>query len=310
MPSVISINDISIDKINKILENASKYKIDIKNNCTLPSDRKTNDSLKSFNIGILFFEPSTRTMMSFQTAINRCNGHFIQYYEDYSSVKKGESFHDTIKTFEQYCDLLIIRHPDYNIFNTISEYTNVPLINAGDGSTEHPSQALLDLFTIKDHHKDILKSILFVGDLKHSRTVNSLIKLLRKTYSELQYYFLSPELLRYDDNSLRNFKIVSSYDDCVRDVDVIYMTRVQYERFTNINKTKSYWETEINKITMTPQVMKKMKPNSILMHPLPRNEELSILCDNDPRSKYFQQMENGVYVRMALLNYCLNDLKI
>lgn len=305
MPSVVSIDDLSIDNINKILKNANEYKLNIKNSCILPRDKAINDSLKSFNIGILFFEPSTRTMMSFQSAINRCNGHFIQYYQDYSSVKKGESFHDTIKTFEQYCDLLIIRHPEYNIFTSISEYTNVPLINAGNGSSEHPSQALLDLFTIKDHYKDNLKSILFVGDLKHSRTVNSLIKLLHKTYSELKYYFLSPELLRYDNNS----KIVSSYDDCIRDVDVVYITRIQYERFTDINKTKSYWETEINKITMTPEVMKKMKPTSILMHPLPRNEELSILCDKDPRSKYFQQMENGVYVRMALLNYCLNDVK-
>ena len=310
MPSVISIDDISIDKINKIFKIASKYKLNIKNSRILPRDRKNNDSLKPFNIGILFFEPSTRTMMSFQSAINRCNGKFIQYYEDRSSVKKGESFHDTIKTFEQYCDLLIIRHPEHNIFSAISEYTNIPLINAGDGSSEHPSQALLDLFTIKDHYKDNLKSILFVGDLKHSRTVKSLIKLLCKTYGELKYYLLSPELLRYDNNSLKNSTIVSSYDDCISDVDVVYMTRVQYERFSDINKTKSYWQTEINKITMTPDVMKNMKPISILMHPLPRNEELSILCDKDPRSKYFQQMENGVYVRMALLNYCLNDVKI
>ena len=163
---------------------------------------------------------------------------------------------------------------------------------------------------MKEHHKDNLNSILFVGDLKHSRTVNSLIKLLQKTYSELKYYFLSPELLGYGDSSLQNVKIVSSYDDCISDIDVVYMTRVQYERFTDIDKTKSYWETEINKITMTPQVMKKMKSTSILMHPLPRNDELSILCDNDSRSKYFQQMENGVYVRMALLNYCLNHVEI
>lgn len=299
MPNVISINDISIDKVINILNDAYQYKIK-------KSIKHTNNSLEPYNIGILFFEPSTRTMMSFQSAINRCNGKFIQYFEDSSSEKKGESFHDTIKTFEQYCDLLIIRHPDHNIFKNILKYTSIPLINAGDGSTEHPSQALLDLFTIQEHYNDKdFKSILFVGDLKHSRTINSLIKLLKQIYPELKYYFLSPELLHYDE-LLENSTVISSYDDCIYNIDVIYMTRIQYERF-NTDKSKEYWQNEIKKIEMTPEQMNKMKPTSILMHPLPRNEELSVLCDSNSRSKYFQQMENGVYVRMALLNYCLND---
>lgn len=294
MPNVISINDISMENIEKILNNAHQYKM------------KNDTSLKPSTVALLFFEPSTRTTMSFQTAIQKCNGKFIQYYPESSSQKKGESLRDTIKTLEQYCDLLIIRHPERSIFEEIISYTSLPLINAGNGSKEHPSQALLDLFTIQEHYKDKnFQSILFVGDLKHSRTVHSLIKLLSQIYPTLQYYFLSPESLRYDD-ALKNSTVISNYDECIYNIDVVYMTRIQYERF-HATESKKYWQDQIKNIEMTPTQMNKMKITSILMHPFPRNEELSIQCDCNIRSKYFQQMKNGVYVRMALLHYCLNN---
>ena len=161
MYSLISIDDITKDNIDIIFKLATKYKV-INKNSRMRPNQKTNSTLKPFNIGIMFFEPSTRTFCSFQSAINRCGGTFITYIHENSSSKKGESLRDTIKTMEAYCDLLIIRHPEKNIFDSIKTFTNVPLVNAGDGSGEHPSQALLDLYTIDTHFDRKLSSILFV----------------------------------------------------------------------------------------------------------------------------------------------------
>ena len=308
MPSLVSINDISNDKIEKLFKLATKYKSILKNS-RMAANQKTNSTLKPYNIGIMFFEPSTRTFCSFQTAVNRCGGNYITYNHEYSSSKKGESLRDTIKTMEAYCDLLVIRHPEKGIFEDIKTYTSVPLINAGDGSGEHPTQALLDLYTINTHFDKKLYSILFVGDLKNSRTVHSLVKLLVSFYKDINIYLLSIDGLEFDITEFKQYSIknVTSYDDCIDFIDVVYMTRVQVER---LNTHDPNIVSKYKSISMTPEVMKKMKNISILMHPLPRNFEINPVCDNDHRAKYFQQAENGVYVRMALLNYCLNELLI
>jgi aspartate carbamoyltransferase len=306
MHSFISIDDITKDNIQIIFKLATKYKV-INKNSRMRPNQKTNSTLKPFNIGIMFFEPSTRTFCSFQSAINRCGGTFITYIHENSSSKKGESLRDTIKTMEAYCDLLIIRHPEKNIFDNIKTFTNVPLVNAGDGSGEHPSQALLDLYTIDTHFDRKLSSILFVGDLKNSRTVHSLIKLVNRYYDEnIKIYFLEINGLEFDETVFvkkDNFKHVKCYDDCISFVDVVYMTRIQVER---LDQTDPNIIAKYKDITMTPEVMAKMKNISIVLHPLPRNYEMNPICDNDHRAKYFQNVENGVYVRMGLLNYCLN----
>jgi aspartate carbamoyltransferase len=315
MPSLISIDDISNDKVISLFRVAKKYRAILKNSRAAPRDKALNSSLKSFNIGILFFEESTRTKMSFETAINRCSGNYINFNQQQSSSKKGEVLSDTLKTIERYCDLFVIRHPTPNIMRSIQEYINIPIINAGDGTGEHPTQALLDLFTIQSHFNDDVKSILFVGDLKGSRPVHSLVKLLVRFYKKNIKIFLLelPDFeLDITGFSPEIFTKVSSYDECISEVDVVYMTRLQVERYKdkidNNIFNESLIETKYYKpLYMNPSIMYKMKPVSILMHPLPRNNEISPLCDADPRSKYFQQVENGVYVRMALLNYCLND---
>ena len=306
MNHIISVNDIPKDKLLRIFKTAKKYKFIHKNSRESEREKPSNTTLRPYNIGLLFFEPSTRTLCSFQTAVNRCDGKFITFQDEYSSSKKGETLYDTIKTMETYCDLLVIRHPQKNIFSSIKDYSKIPVINAGDGDGEHPTQAYLDLFTINSHFEGSLHKILFVGDLKHSRTCHSLIKLLKIFFPNLIYYFLEIEGLEFDNSYFKidedKIKHVNSYNSCIREVDVVYMTRIQVERF---NQEDPNVFEKYRSFTMNPEVMKNMKPISILMHPLPRNNEIHPLCDKDPRSMYFTQVENGVYVRMALLNYCL-----
>jgi aspartate carbamoyltransferase len=306
MHSLISIDDITKDNIDIIFKLATKYKV-INKNSRMRPNQKTNSTLKPYNIGIMFFEPSTRTFCSFQSAINRCGGSFITYIHENSSSKKGESLRDTVKTMEAYCDLLIIRHPEKNIFDSIKTFTHVPLVNAGDGSGEHPTQSLIDLYTINSHFDRKLSSILFVGDLKNNRCVHSLIKLINRYYDNIKIFFLEIDGLEFDDSIIvkkDNFKRVKTYDDCISFVDVVYITRIQLER---LDQNDPNIITKYKNVTMTPEVMTKMKNISIVLHPLPRNYEINPICDNDPRAKYFQNVQNGVFVRMGILNYCMNE---
>ena len=306
MHSLISIDDITKDNIDIIFKLATKYKV-INKNSRMRPNQKTNSTLKPYNIGIMFFEPSTRTFCSFQSAINRCGGSFITYIHENSSSKKGESLRDTVKTMEAYCDLLIIRHPEKNIFDSIKTFTQVPLVNAGDGSGEHPTQSLIDLYTINSHFDRKLSSILFVGDLKNNRCVHSLIKLINRYYDNIKIFFLEIDGLEFDDSIIvkkDNFKRVKTYDDCISFVDVVYITRIQLER---LDQNDPNIITKYKNVTMTPEVMTKMKNISIVLHPLPRNYEINPICDNDPRAKYFQNVQNGVFVRMGILNYCMNE---
>lgn len=252
----------------------------------------------------LFYEPSTRTSSSFQAAMLRLGGRCISINEvHYSSVTKGESLPDTIRTMESYCDLTVLRHPEKGAAELAARYARKPLINAGDGVGEHPTQALLDIYTIKDELKrlDGLK-VAMMGDLKYGRTVHSLTRLL--SLYDTEFYFVSPEQLQMPDYILDEVRASGHRFDVLRDVhgiigeiDVLYMTRVQKERFED----PAEYEKLGNVYVVDPALMARAKQDMILMHPLPRVYEIAMEVDDDPRAAYFRQMENGMYIRMALL---------
>jgi len=252
----------------------------------------------------LFYEPSTRTSSSFQAAMYRLGGRCISINEvHYSSVTKGESLPDTVRTLESYCDLTVLRHPQKGAAEIAARYARKPLINAGDGTGEHPTQALLDIYTIEDdlHRLDGLK-VAMMGDLKYGRTVHSLTRLLG--LYDTQFYFVAPESLRLPEEILAEvrasgqpFAELQSVNEIIGDIDVLYMTRVQKERFENPEE----YERLGRLFVVDPALMARAKSDMILMHPLPRVYEIAMEVDDDPRAAYFRQMENGMYIRMALL---------
>jgi len=252
----------------------------------------------------LFYEPSTRTSSSFQAAMLRLGGRCISINEvRYSSVTKGESLPDTIRTMESYCDLTVLRHPEKGAAELAARYARKPLINAGDGVGEHPTQALLDIYTIEDDlgRLDGLK-VAMMGDLKYGRTVHSLTRLL--SLYNTQFYFVSPEQLQMPDEILDEvrasghpFEVLRDVQPIIGEIDVLYVTRVQKERFedpTEYEKLKDFYIVD-------QALMAQAKADMILMHPLPRVYEIAMEVDDDPRAAYFRQMENGMYIRMALL---------
>jgi aspartate carbamoyltransferase len=221
----------------------------------------------------------------------------------YSSVTKGESLPDTIRTLESYADVIVLRHPEVGASRVAAEYARKPLINAGDGVGEHPTQALLDLYTIQSELGGIDGlHVAMVGDLRYGRTVHSLARLL--CLYDVRMTFVSPEILRLPldvMNEIRscNRSAQETYDvnDVIDAVDVLYVTRVQRERFAD----QAQYESVKNYYVITPGVMEQAKERMIVMHPLPRVGEISYAIDDDPRAAYFRQMENGMYIRMALL---------
>ena len=252
----------------------------------------------------LFYEPSTRTSSSFQAAMLRLGGRCISINEvHYSSVTKGESLPDTVRTLESYCDLTVLRHPQMGASALAAKYARKPLINAGDGTGEHPTQALLDIYTIKNDlgRLDGLK-VAMMGDLKHGRTVHSLTRLL--SLYETEFYFVSPEILRMPDEILgevqasgHGYTELRDVDEIIDKIDVLYMTRVQKERFQD----PAQYDEVKGCYIVDPALMARAKSDMILMHPLPRVYEIAMEVDDDPRAAYFRQMENGMYIRMALL---------
>jgi aspartate carbamoyltransferase len=280
-----SIKNLSSRQISFIMNTALIFK---------EKDYRSED-LKDKIFGLLFFEPSTRTCLSFESAIHRLGGKVIKYNSNYSSEKKGESLEDTIKTIDMYIDVFIIRHPEKNIISKIKKFTNKPIINAGDGDGEHPTQALLDLFTILKYYPKYPNKIAFSGDIKYSRTIHSLVYLLNKLCPDIEFYFVCDKLLEPSNellSSLKKFKICNDLDYIIKFIDVLYVTRLQKERF-NGEIIKSYIIDE--------NLIKNSKSKLIILHPLPRNEELSKDLDNNPKSKYFEQVENGIYVRMSII---------
>ena len=264
----------------------------------------STDLLKGHVLACVFYEPSTRTSSSFIAAMSRLGGSVIPINEvRYSSVTKGESLPDTIRTLESYADVIVLRHPEVGASQVAAEYARKPIINAGDGVGEHPTQALLDLYTIESELGTIDGlHVAMVGDLRYGRTVHSLARLLCEY--DVQMTFVSPELLRMpldvlNEVKAHNLPVEETYDvhDVIADVDVLYVTRVQRERFAD----QSQYDAVKDYYVITPELMEQAKEKMTVMHPLPRVSEISYAIDKDPRAAYFRQMENGMYIRMALL---------
>ncbi|MFT5196785.1 MAG: aspartate carbamoyltransferase catalytic subunit [Candidatus Promineifilaceae bacterium] len=265
----------------------------------------TADLLKGKVAAFIFYEPSTRTSSSFIAAMQRLGGGIVPITSgvSFSSVSKGETLEDTMRVLQQYADVIVLRHPQIGSARRAATAADVPIINAGDGPGEHPTQALLDLFTIQDELGKIdgLK-IAMVGDLRYGRTVHSLTRLLLQYDVSLR--FVSPEILRLPLN-LMNQVIDSNIDvrethhiaDVIENVDVLYVTRVQKERFTDLEQ----YESVKNFYILDDKMMAKAKEKMIVMHPLPRVGEIHESVDADPRAAWFRQVRNGMYLRMALL---------
>lgn len=264
----------------------------------------TFDLLKGKILANLFYEPSTRTSSSFTSAMERLGGSVIPINEvRYSSVAKGESLPDTVRTLECYADVIVIRHPEVGSAALAARYARKPVINAGDGVGEHPTQALLDLFTIVEElgRVDGL-TVTMLGDLRFGRTVHSLARLLSRY--DVRLHYVSPEILRMPE------EIVEALDadgvpqaehrtltEALPETDVLYVTRVQKERFDDLAAYEAVKDTYV----IGPETMEAARDRMVLMHPFPRVGEISLEVDDDPRAAYFRQMEYGLYVRMALL---------
>jgi aspartate carbamoyltransferase len=264
----------------------------------------TFDLLKGKILANLFYEPSTRTSSSFTAAMERLGGSVIPINEvKYSSVTKGETLSDTVRTLECYADVIVLRHPETGSAAIAAKAARKPVINAGDGVGEHPTQALLDAFTIMEELGRFENlTVTMLGDLKYGRTVHSLARLLSLFNVKLNY--VSPEILKMPGEVLDEVKEkgisqaeFNSLGKVLPETDVLYVTRVQKERFENAGE----YEMVKGAYVIDPAIMKAAKQDMIVMHPLPRVTEISMDFDDDPRAAYFRQMEYGLYVRMALL---------
>ncbi|MDD5467364.1 MAG: aspartate carbamoyltransferase [Anaerolineales bacterium] len=262
------------------------------------------DLLKGKILANLFYEPSTRTSSSFTSAMERLGGSVIPINEvRYSSVSKGESLPDTIRTLECYADVIVLRHPEVGASALAAQYARKPIINAGDGVGEHPTQALLDLFTIFSELGQVDGiTVTMLGDLKYGRTVHSLARLL--SLYDVRLNYVSPDILRMPPEIIQELgdKSISQAEfDALEPVlpqsDVLYVTRVQKERFED----QQVYESVKGAFIITPETMHNARERMIVMHPLPRVGEIHMDVDADPRAAYFRQMEYGLYVRMALL---------
>ena len=267
---------------------------------------KYSEACKGKKLATLFYEPSTRTRLSFTSAMLELGGQVIGFSDaNSSSVSKGETVADTVRVIRCFADIIAMRHFKEGAPLVASQYAGIPVINAGDGSHSHPTQTLTDLLTIKrekgrfDH-----MTIGFCGDLKFGRTVHSLIKALSR-YEGINVILISPEELRLPDymlqemqaNSRITFREVRTMEEVMPELDILYMTRVQKERFFN---EEDYIRLK-NSYVLTREKMAQAKPTMAVLHPLPRVNEIALDVDDDPRAAYFEQVQNGVYVRMALI---------
>ncbi|HNX58498.1 MAG TPA: aspartate carbamoyltransferase [Spirochaetota bacterium] len=262
----------------------------------------------------LFYEPSTRTRLSFEAAMVKLGGSVIstENAANFSSAAKGETLEDTIRVVNGYGDVIVIRHYESGAAKLASSVSSVPVINAGDGTGQHPTQSLLDLYTIK---KELGKidgvSIAMVGDLANGRTVRSLTYLLGK-YKDIRVVFVSPpnvkmrdDIKEYCDRHSIKWEECDNLEEAARSVDVVYQTRIQRERFASMEE----YERTRGIYVVTPDTMKELPAHAIVMHPLPRVDEISYEVDADPRAAYFRQAHNGLFIRMALLASVLDPNK-
>src|SRR6056297_2663893 len=295
--SLISINDYCKEDITKVLDLAEEF------------EKNPNQSLlENKVIGTLFFEPSTRTRLSFESAVNRLNGRVIGFAsKDSSSVQKGESLKDTIKTVNNYCDLIIMRHPLEGSARFASEVADIPVINAGDGANQHPTQTLLDLYSIRKTQGTLDNlNIFMVGDLKYGRTVHSL--LMAMSNFNTTFNFISPEELKLPDEYKMylqdkglEYEEHIDFTNIISEADIIYMTRIQRERFSD---PMEYEKTK-NSYVLKNDMLDGTKENMKILHPLPRVNEIHEDVDENKKSYYFTQALNGVYTRMAIITSIL-----
>jgi aspartate carbamoyltransferase catalytic subunit len=276
-----------------------------------PYAAKSSDMLKGKILATLFFEPSTRTRLSFEAAMLKLGGSTIGFAEaEIASVRKGENLADTVRTVENYADIITLRHPLEGAAKLAAEFSKVPILNAGSGAEEHPTQALMDLYTIQKEKGTIdgLK-IALVGDLRYGRTVHSLAYAL--SLYDIELYLISPESLRMRHEVIRAIKDKISItqdtnlDDIIPQVDVLYVTRIQKERFPDpaeYAKVKGIYRIDLD-------TLKNAKKDMIILHPLPRVDEIAAEVDSKPQARYFQQVWNGIVVRMTLLALVLGGVK-
>jgi aspartate carbamoyltransferase catalytic subunit len=305
--SFVSINQLSSKlEVNIIFKTADQMK-------KLVENKKANGLLKKYCIAELFYQPSTRTFTSFLGAANWLGAMTVPIHgmSAYSSAVKGESLSDSIRSIHQTtaADLIILRHPDDDSSEIAAKHSYVPIINAGSGKKEHPTQAILDLYTIRQIFKktDTLK-VAMVGDLKNGRTVKSLSLLLALMSKTNKIIFVSPDSLRTPMSLLNQLKDkgldiyeTDNLNSVISKADVLYVTRIQKEWFA---KEEEYQKVA-SSYTVDQKLLRKAKKKMIVMHPLPRVSEISNQVDNDPRAYYFQQMRSGLYTRMALLKLIL-----
>lgn len=295
--SLISINDYSKEEQLRVLQVAEDFE-----------NYPAQNILEKHVIASLFFEPSTRTRLSFESAINRLSGKIVGFSESSNtSVQKGESLRDTIMTIANYSDLIVMRNPMEGSARFASEISPIPIINAGDGSNQHPTQTLLDLYSIKKTQGTLDNlHIAFAGDLKYGRTVHSLVIALCNFNTT--FHLVSPVELKLPssvkmyikENNLDYHQYVE-LDNVVKNVDIIYMTRIQKERFSDpleYEKIKNYY-------ILRDEMIDQTKENMKIMHPLPRVNEIEISVDKSSKAYYFEQALNGVFVRQALISLIL-----
>ncbi len=266
---------------------------------------KNTDDLNGKICATLFLEPSTRTRLSFESAAHRLGASVITIADPKtSSVAKGETLADTIRTVEKYADIIVMRHPEAGSADEAVKYTKKPFINAGDGPNQHPTQSLLDIYTIKRESGGIDgKTIAFIGDLKYGRTVHSLTYILC-LYKPTKVIYISPEELKVPEKYTKmleekdiEFVETTDLESAMPEIDVIYMTRIQQERF----ESKAEYDKLKGAYVLTPEIVKMGKESLRILHPLPRVDEITPDVDDMPQSACFRQAENGVYMRMALL---------
>jgi len=291
--SLVSIDDFSTEEIIKILDLAEEFE-----------KQPVSKLLEGKVVATLFFEPSTRTRLSFESAISRLGGKIVGFSDSAnSSVSKGETLHDTIKMVSSYSDLIVMRHPVEGSARFASEIASVPVINAGDGANQHPTQTLLDLYSIRKTQGTLDNlNVFMVGDLKYGRTVHSLMMAMSRW--KATFNFISPEELKMPDEFklyLENIGLKyyehSDFTDIISKADIIYMTRVQKERFSDPME----YEKVKNVYVLRNSMLKNTKPNMRILHPLPRVNEIHTDVDSNPKAYYFEQALNGVFTRQAIL---------
>jgi aspartate carbamoyltransferase catalytic subunit len=291
--SLVSIDDLTTAEVLTILDNAAEFE-----------KNPVQKLLEGKVIATLFFEPSTRTRLSFESAINRLGGKIVGFADaGVSSVSKGETLHDTIRMVSSYSDLIVMRHPVEGSARFASEISSVPIINAGDGANQHPTQTLLDLYSIRKTQGTLENlNIFMVGDLKYGRTVHSLMMAMSRWNTT--FNFISPEELKmpeeyklYLENNGLKFYEHLDFTDIISRADIIYMTRVQKERFSDPIE----YEKVKNVYVLKNSMLDRTKPNMRILHPLPRVNEIHTDVDANPKAYYFKQALNGVYTRQAIL---------